>query len=312
MTGPELFQQHQPYLQGLAYRMLGSVSDAEDIVQDAYLRWHKIDHGTIDNPQAFLTTVVSRLCLDRLGEARRKRETYIGPWLPDPLVDQVTPSPEEEIARDISFALMLALERLSPLERAAFLLHDVFDVSFAEIASTLERSEAACRQLAKRARQHIQVNKPRFDVSTADSEQLADAFFIAAKQGDVQQLQEILQAEAVLHSDGGGHRLAALRLIYGADKISRFYAGIARKLKGYPPHWSRRLTINGQPGLLTLEADGLLQTITLCIENHCIRDIYVVRNPEKLQHLLPLVPDTCKPLLDRTADYYHPPGSNQH
>lgn len=294
------FQQHRSYLQGLAYRMLGSVVDAEDIVQDAYLRWHNIDQATIDNPQAFLTTIVSRLCLDRLGEARRKRETYIGPWLPEPVVEL---TPEADIANDVSFALMLALERLSPLERAAFLLHDVFDVSFTEIANILDRKEAACRQLAKRAREHLRKDKPRFKTDREDKQALADAFFSAARQGDVSQLQQLLQENAVLHSDGGGRRLAALRLINGADKICRLFAGIARKSTGYPVLWSQTMPINGAPGILSLEADGLLQAVSVRFEGTRIAEVYMVRNPEKLLHLLPLVPAEFTPLLERAAQH---------
>lgn len=304
MEAVDYFQQYRSSLQGLAYRMLGSVVDAEDVVQDAYLRWHKVDRASIENPQAYLTTVVSRLCLDRLGEARHQRETYIGPWLPEPVIE----SPhEEQSAHDISFALMLALERLSPLERAAFLLHDVFDYSFADIAVMLERSEAACRQLAKRAREHLRTDKPRFQTNQQDNRALAEAFFGASRQGDVAQLQQLLLHNAVLHSDGGGRRQAALRLITGADKICRLYAGIARKWSDFAPLWSQAITINGAPGMLSLEADGLLQAVSVRFEGDRIADIYVVRNPEKLLHLLPRVPEEFTPLLEQAAAYYRLP-----
>lgn len=298
MTSAREFQAHRSRLQGLAYRMLGSVADAEDVVQDAYLRWHNADRASVENPESFLTTVVSRLCLDRLREARRKREVYTGPWLPEPLVstyaDNPAASADEDLSRDISFALMLALERLSPLERAAFLLHDVFELSYSDIAATLNRGEAACRQLAKRGRQHIQSEKPRYRADTDQSQQLASAFFRASRQGDIGALQALLLEEAVLHADGGGQRTALLRLLQGADRICRFFAALASNPTGSPPLWLMPLTFNGGPGVLSLEADGLLQAATVRIERGRISDIYIVRNPQKLEHLSHLVPREFK------------------
>lgn len=289
MDPEQSFQQHRRYLHGLAYRMLGSVADAEDILQEAWLRWYRQPVADIGNPRAYLTTIVSRLCLDRLGEARQRRETYIGPWLPEPVVES-NDQAADPIAADVTFALMLALERLSPLERAAFLLHDIFDFTFAEVAAALDRSEDACRQLARRARRHIRRDKPRFAGSAAEREQLAATFFRASRDGDVATLQQLLVEQAVLHSDGGGQRLAARRLIRGVDKIGRLFAGLARKFNGRMPLWSQPCTINGEPGLLTLEADGLLQATSVHIVDGLITDIYVVRNPDKLTHLLALVP----------------------
>ncbi|WP_203141508.1 sigma-70 family RNA polymerase sigma factor [Marinobacter mangrovi] len=286
------FEAHRPALKGLAYRMLGTVSDAEDVVQEAYLRWHGMDIGGIDNPGAYLSTVVSRLCLDRWKEARHQRETYVGPWLPEPVVLETNdPASIHDLAHDVSFALMLALERLSPLERAAFLLHDVFDMDFRDVAKTLDRSESACRQLAKRARHHVQSARPRFEADPDQGERLAEAFFSASRSGDTQTLLTVLSEHVVLHADGGGIRSAALRLIHGADRISRFFAGVARK-KGQPPRWSRRVIINGLPGFLTLEADGMLQVTSVALHDGRITDIYVIRNPNKLDHLAHLVPES--------------------
>lgn len=291
-TQDRTFETHRSTLKGLAYRMLGTVSEAEDVVQDAYLRWHSTDQARIENPRAYLSTVVSRLCLDHWKEARHRRETYIGPWLPEPLIEDVSARPpEEDLAHDVSVALMLALERLSPLERAAFLLHDVFDMDFSEVARSLERSEAACRQLAKRARGHIQNARPRFDVKPEDNDRLSEAFFKASRAGDTATLSSLLAEGVVLHTDGGGVRSAALRLIRGADKVGRFFAGIALKKRGKPPKWARQVTINGMPGWLTVEADGLPQTTTLAIVNGRITDIYVMRNPNKMEHLLKMVPE---------------------
>lgn len=284
------FEAHRGMLKGLAYRMLGTVSEAEDVVQDAYLRWHNTDQARVENPRAYLSTVVSRLCLDRWKDVRRHRETYIGPWLPEPLIEeQATQPQEEDLAHDVSVALMLALERLSPLERAAFLLHDVFDMEFSQVARALNRSEAACRQLAKRARGNVLKARPRFDVAPEESERIAEAFFQASRAGDTATLSSLLAEGAVLHTDGGGVRSAALRLIHGADKVCRFFAGIALKKRGEPPRWARQVSINGMPGWLTIEADGLPQTTTLAIVNGRITDIYVMRNPHKMDHLAKMV-----------------------
>ncbi|BES70343.1 sigma-70 family RNA polymerase sigma factor [Marinobacter nanhaiticus D15-8W] len=285
------FEAHRGMMKGLAYRMLGTVSEAEDVVQDAYLRWHNTDRAHVENPRAFLSTIVSRLCLDRWKEARRRRETYVGPWLPEPLIDELASPIEEDLAHDVSVALMLALERLSPLERAAFLLHDVFDMGFSEVARALDRTEAACRQLAKRARENVQKARPRFDVASEENERIAEAFFAASRAGDTAALSRLLAEGAVLHTDGGGVRPAALRLIRGADKVCRFFAGIVLKKRGKPPLWARQVVINGMPGWLTIEADGLPQTTTLAIVNGRITDIYVMRNPNKMDHLATMVPE---------------------
>lgn len=288
------FEEQRPYLMRLAYRMLGSVADAQDIVQDAYLRWHAAQTGDVENARAFLSTIVTRLCLDQLKSARHRRETYIGPWLPEPLIEDIGQPDQdaEEIADDVSVALMLALERLSPLERAAFILHDVFDMDFGEIAGTLDRTEAACRQLAARARAHMRDRRVRYSVSPAEGEQVVVAFLAASRSGDVSVLREILAAEVVLTTDGGGRKIAALRPICGLSKVVRFFAGIARKAGGQEPKWIEPLLINGMRGFASIEWDGTLQTTALDIKANRITAIYITRNPDKLRHLSARVPPT--------------------
>ena len=201
------FDPLRPRLTRIAYRMLGSVADAEDVVQEAFLRWHGTDHAAVREPEAWLRQVVTRLCLDVLKSARRKREVYVGPWLPEPVF-----TPEEEID-DVTLPLMLALERLSPLERAAFLLHDVFGLGFEEIAETIGRDPTACRQLASRARTHVRAERPRFAVTPEHGHEMAQAFFAASRNGDLGRLRSLLSEDVLLHSDGGGKRPAALRIL---------------------------------------------------------------------------------------------------
>ena len=281
------FEAHRRHLMGLAYRMLGSLAEAEDAVQEAYLRWHATDRDAVENTRAYLSRVVTRLCLDQLKSARVRRESYVGPWLPEPVIDEAALAAESasDYAHDLSVALMLALERLSPLERAAFLLHDVFEVDFAEVARTLGRGEAACRQLATRAREHVRRARPRFAVSPGEGERLALAFRAAAVSGDAAALAKLLAADAVLYSDGGGKRQAALNPIRGSDKIIRFFAGIARKAPTVGQWQIRSTLVNGAPGLTLREPDGAKQTIAFDIEGDRIAAIYIVLNPEKLRHI---------------------------
>lgn len=281
------FESHRPYLTGLAYRMLGSLAEAEDAVQEAYLRWHSADRTAIENPRAFLSKVVTRICLDHLKSARAQREHYVGPWLPEPVVDDeaLRPGTGSEYADDLSVALMLALERLSPLERAAFLLHDVFDVEFAQVASILDRSEAACRQLAARARTHVKESRPRFTAAPEDAERLASAFLVAARTGDAETLTRLLAEDAVLRSDGGGKRLAALRPILGRDKITRFFVGISKKIRDPAGYRFAPARINGVPGFLITEPDGSVQTIAVETRDGLVTAVYIVANPDKVRHL---------------------------
>jgi RNA polymerase sigma-70 factor, ECF subfamily len=270
------FEPLRPRLIRVAYRMLGSVHDAEDIVQEAFIRWMNTERSDVREPEAFLRRTVTRLCLDQLKSARHQRETYIGPWLPDPIV-------EEEAIEDVTLPLMLALERLSPLERAVFLLHDVFAVEFEEIALTIQRDPAACRQLATRARDHVRQARPRFKMEKQRGLDLAEAFFKASRSGDMSVLGEMLAADVSVHADGGGKRSAATRPVLGFDAVMKLFARLATLFQ--EGKLVRTGFINGLPGFVTLEADGELQTTALEIEDGKIAAIYVVRNPDKLVHL---------------------------
>ncbi|MBO9671381.1 MAG: sigma-70 family RNA polymerase sigma factor [Sphingobium sp.] len=263
----------------LAYRMLGSLADAEDMVQEAFIRWMATDRAKVRQPEAFLRRTVTRLCLDHLKSARIRRETYVGPWLPEPLVE------EEPDDADVTLPLMLALERLSPLERAAFLLHDVFGQDFEEIARTLDRDAAACRQLATRARTHVREARPRFAVDKQHGLDIANAFFAASRSGDMTALGAMLAQDVSFHADGGGKRSAAPGIIAGRDHIIKLQRALAVLFKKHGSALVRSVYINGLPGFVTLEADGEYQTTAFDIEDGLIKAIYIVRNPDKLKHL---------------------------
>lgn len=272
------FDPLRPMLTRVAYRMLGSVADAEDVVQDAFLRWLGTDRNAVREPAAFLRRTVTRLCLDQLKSARARRETYIGPWLPDPLV-------EEEADDDVTLPLMLALERLSPLERAAFLLHDVFGVGFDEVARTIERDPAATRQLAARARAHVRDARPRYRLEKERGLEIAHAFFEASRSGDMAALGAMLAADVGMWADGGGKRPAAAVPILGKALVMKVHRSIAVLLRKYGSTLVCMGVINGLPGFVTREADGELQTTALEIEDNRITGIYVMRNPDKLKHM---------------------------
>jgi RNA polymerase sigma-70 factor (ECF subfamily) len=288
------FEPHRRRLLGLAYRMLGSMAEAEDAVQEAYLRWHDVDRDRVDEPRAFLTTTTTRICLDVLKSARVRREEYVGPWLPDPVTDTaaLAPDAQTEIAEDLSVALLLALDRLSPLERAAFLLHDVFDYSFTQVADTLGRSEAACRQLASRARSRVREARPagpapaRAGGSPSDAKhaRLVSVFISASRSGDLAALTQLLASDARLVTDGGGKVPAALNVLEGSDRVAAFLAGAVRK------GWTDDLrvdfdTINGLPGVVVSGVHGVVQTTAFEFDGNVVKTIYVVRNPDKLRHL---------------------------
>ena len=284
--GIRSFESHRRALTGLAYRMLGSRAEAEDVVQDAYLRWHAADHAAVEEPRRYLGAVVTRLCLDRMKSAQARREVYVGQWLPEPVVDEALDAETaSDLANDLSVALMLVLERLSPLERASFLLHDVFGLDFAEVGRALDRDEAACRQLAARARTHIEEGRPRFPASQEEGRRLAAAFTIAVQTGDAGALMKLLAEDAVLYTDGGGKRAAALNPIYGAEKILRFLGGIARKNPALPAMQLRAATVNGLAGFVMREEDGSIDTMAFEHRDGRIVAIYLVRNPEKLRHV---------------------------
>lgn len=269
----------RPRLVRLAYRMLGSVADAEDVVQEALLRYQRVD-ADVDRPDAFLLRTVSRLALDALKSARRRRETYVGPWLPEPIFDA-----EEAVSDDVTLSLMLALERLSPLERAAFLLHDVFGVGLDEVATTLGREPAACRKLATRAREHVREARSRYDVSSERGAEIAHAFYVASRAGDLSGLRRLLAEDVVVYSDGGGKRAAATKPVRGLSRVERFFMGLARKEAFRPASYYEPALIDGLPGFITRASDGAPQTSAFAIQDGRIIAIYMVRNPEKLQRV---------------------------
>jgi RNA polymerase sigma-70 factor (ECF subfamily) len=288
------FEPYRRRLLGLAYRMLGSMADAEDAVQEAYVRWHATDRDKVWVPKAFLMTTTTRICLDLLTSARARREEYVGPWLPEPVLDTAALAPDShtELAEDLSVALLLTLDRLSPLERAAFLLHDVFDFSFAEVANALERSEAACRQLAARARTHVRNARPRgtgpaaarSGAIDAKHAQLMTAFVAATQSGDLDALMQMLASDVRVVTDGGGKVAAALNVLHGADHAARFLVGATRK--GWRDDYTLRFApINALPGMIVDGPEGLVQTAAFEIDGGKIRAIYVVRNTDKLRHL---------------------------
>ena len=270
----------RPKLIRIAYRMLGSVAEAEDAVQEAFLRWLATDRSAVREPEAYLRRVVTRLCLDQLKSARHRRETYIGPWLPDPIV-----ATDDDEIDDVTLPLMLTLERLSPLERAAFLLHDVFGLGFDEIAATIGRAPEACRQLASRARTHVRAARPRFPVDKEHGLEIAAAFFAASRSGDMRQLQPLLAKDVTIYSDGGGKVPAALRPVTGLDDVMRLQTALAQRFAAHMSRLVRYGFINGLPGFVTVEQDDVLQTTALDIADGKVVAVYVTRNPDKLRHL---------------------------
>ncbi len=280
-----IFAELRPRLVRLAYRMLGSVTDAEDIVQDSWLRWLATDRASVREPAAFLRTVVTRLCLNELKSARRRRESYVGSWLPEPIFD-----PEDgDAADDITMPLMLALERLSPLERAAFLLHDVFGMSFDEISSAIGREAAACRKLASRARAHVTEARPRFAVGKEEGLKLAAAFFTASRTGDMASLQALLSEDVVVYADGG-KVTTSQRPHIGLSATMRLHERLARIFRAHPSQLIHYAVIDGLPGFVTIEGDSVVQTTALQVEREKIVAIYCTRNPDKLQHIIGALP----------------------
>ncbi|WP_337186618.1 RNA polymerase sigma factor SigJ [Phenylobacterium sp.] len=284
----DAFEANRPRLRRLAYRMLGSVTEAEDAVQDAWLRWSRGGDG-VDDPAAWLVRVVTRLCIDRLRAAKAERAAYRGPWLPEPLIEPLiepmTADDPVERAEELSIAFLLALERLSPLERAVFLLHDVFDQDYAQVAETLERSEAAVRQLASRARSHVQDARPRFTVDRDKAMKLAAAFAAASATADTGALSELLAEDAIMVSDGGGKRIAALRVLVGREDIIGLFQGILWRHGEMGVQGLEMVRINGGPGLLLRLHDGPETLAFEPGEDGRIAAIYVMRNPDKLRHL---------------------------
>lgn len=283
MSDTDAFEAQRPRLTRLAYRMLGSVTEAEDAVQDAWLRWTRAGEEIAD-PAAWLVRVTSRLCIDRMRSARTQRDAYRGPWLPEPLIEDLAVDPVER-AEDVSVAFLLALERLSPLERAVFLLHDVFDEDYAQVAETLGKTEPAVRQLATRARAHVKETRPRFTVSQEDAAKLAAAFMAAAAQGDMTALSAMLAQDAVMVTDGGGKRKAALRPMVGREDIVRLLVGLAWRGGEGQVLSFRSVRINGYPGLVLIREDGPMTVAFQPGEDGKLAGIYMVRNPDKLGRL---------------------------
>lgn len=267
----------------LAYRYLGSASEAEDIVQDAWLRFAGVDEP--ENAPRLLSRIVTNLCLDRLRSAQARRETYVGPWLPEPIVERVgAVEPDtNDAALDISFSVMRALERLSPLERAALFLHDLYDVPFDEIAETLKRTPAACRQMASRARRMLRQEQSRFPASNEEVARFVAVFEKAMRGGDIEPLKALLAADVEYVSDGGGKVLAAINVLLGSDAVAKFMVGVARKNPDPVHTVVAPATINGTPGLVVTIAGKVEQTMSFEVNTRgAISGVYVVRNPEKL------------------------------
>jgi len=280
------FQVQRPRLLRLAYRMLGSLSEAEDVVQDAWPRWAAVEDG-IDVPAAYLTRIVTRLCLDRLKSARVRREEYVGAWLPEPLLQQ---SSEEVVADDVTLTLMMAMERLSPLERACFLLHDIFETPLSEVAAVLQREPAAVRQLASRARRHVREARPRYTLSAQSASDLVRAFHEASTKGDIKTLSGILADEVAVFSDGGGRVVAFRNVVRGMDRVLRLFQGLARKA-AYRPQLLRIVMIDGLPGFVSIDRGAILQTTALEVRDGKVSALYIVRNPDKLRHVEAMLAD---------------------
>jgi RNA polymerase sigma-70 factor (ECF subfamily) len=278
MAAEQSFQEQRPRLFSLAYRMLGSAADAEDVLQDAWLRLQAADTAGIESPGAWLTTVVTRLCLDQLKSARHRRESYVGPWLPEPLPTE--PAHDRE---SISMAFLVLLEQLTPAERATYLLHEVFDYSHGEIAEILGTTAANCRQLALRAKAHLRERRPRFAPTVESHERLLAQFLTAVQGGQLEPLKQLLSDEVVLRSDGGGKAAAATRPIEGSERVARFFLGLANKMARHPlPISFRILSVNGWPALVTLEHGRIVFVLSIEADGQRIHALYSVLNPDKL------------------------------
>ncbi|MET7889285.1 RNA polymerase sigma-70 factor [Streptomyces avermitilis] len=287
-TATEVFVAHRPVLMGVAYRMLGRVADAEDVVQEAWLRWSGADRSEVREPRRYLVRVTTRLAIDRLRQLQSRNEAYVGPWLPEPYLtdfgDTVPDAAERAVLADsVSLAVLVVLESLSPLERAVFVLREAFGYPFADIAATLERSEAAVRQLAGRARKHVDERRPRYEVDPAERRDLTERFLVAAAEGDLEGLMSMLAPDVRLVGDSGGRAQAPLRVLESADKVGRFLVGVSRK--GVADASFRFLEANGGPALLVLSAGKPDSIFQLDVADGRIQCVYIIRNPEKLVSL---------------------------
>jgi RNA polymerase sigma-70 factor (ECF subfamily) len=292
MSDLATFEAHRTHLIGIAYRMLGEMSAAEDVAQEAWLRWQRADGEEIRDPRAWLSAVAVRLSLDALRKARTRRETYVGPWLPEPILpDDVralaadAPAARAELASDLSLALLHVLERLSPEERAALILHDAFDCDYSVIAQALEKSEAACRKLVSRARERVKTERPRHTVDRGQHQDLLQRFAAASASADVTALTKLFAPDVVLYSDGGGKAKAALNPIYGADKVTRFLAGVMSKFRPKNGFEVVLVEMNGMPGFVLQEDGALHSALTVEFDGDTLSALYFVRNPDKLERL---------------------------
>ncbi len=285
MDAVETFTQYRPLLFSIAYRMLGSAMDAEDLVQETYLRWQAATPTTVDSPKAFLSTIITRLCIDQWRSARVQREDYIGPWLPEPIL--IDPAPEAAMLADsLSIAFMTVLESLSPLERAVYLLREVFDYEYAEIARIVDKSEANCRQMAKRAKDHLAEKRPRFDVRPEEHQRILVEFAQACATGDVQRLASLLAEDVVEYTDSGGQTQAARNPIYGPDKVARFTLGVLQKM---PDNFvARPAIVNGLLAVVGYIGQTPYVVQAFDIAEGRIRRVYAILNPEKLKGIPPL------------------------
>ncbi|NGO87586.1 RNA polymerase sigma factor SigJ [Streptomyces sp. 196(2019)] len=287
----DVFEEHRPVLTGVAYRMLGRIADAEDVVQEAWLRWSSADREEVREPRAYLVRITTRLAIDRLRRLRARREVYVGPWLPEPLATEephgVPPVPDAAeraaLADTVSFAVMVVLESLSPLERAVFVLREAFGFPYAEIAAALGRTEPPVRQVAGRARRHVEERRPRYDVDPAERRDLTERFLAAASGGSVERLMALLAPDVRLVSDAGGRAKAALRIIGAADKVGRFLAAVAREVG---PDWDMRVAeFNGGPAVACFVGGKPDTFLQLDVRDGLIQCIYIVRNQDKLSGL---------------------------
>ena len=282
-TGTDAFVRHRNLLFTVAYEMLGSAADAEDVLQETWLRWAEVDQAEVRDDRAYLVRITTRLSLNRLRTLTRQRETYVGPWLPEPLLTTPDVADDVELADSVSTAMLVVLETLTPTERAVFVLREVFDVSYDEIADAVDKTPAAVRQIAHRARNHVEARQPREQVSFRQREAILDRFVLAVQSGDLQSLMDVLAPDVVLMTDGGGVKQAALRPILGRDKAVRFLEGAATK--GGPIDAVHRTLVNGRPGLAFV-IDGQVDTLlTILVEDGVVAGLYAVRNPAKLTRL---------------------------
>ncbi len=281
-----VFEEYRPVLARLAYRMLGSITDTDDILQEAYLRWTGASQSAVKTPRSYLYSIVTRLCIDMRQAIDERKHSYVGPWLPEPVVepDGAASGGRLETAESVSMAILMVLESLSPVERAAYLLRRIFDYGYDEIAEILSKPEPSCRQLVSRAEGRILERRPRFEPEPAEVARLTEAFIGACSSGDLDGLVGLLAADAVLYSDGGGKVLAALAPIRGADHIARFFVGITKKA---PADMEvHRVRVNGQPGLLTLIGGQVFNVLTFDVADGRIVACFIIRNPDKLAHVV--------------------------